>query len=160
MFHNSNVFGSCIIHILYIYSTNIWTEYFIHGLYSPIFFPLRNAVCFIILTYLVPILFTFYIFIQQIKVLNILNTVYTLRVFSSSKFSLFHNSNIFCSCIINILYTECAKIKKKQFERQKINHSLYPTADLNLSCSELRIGCEGEKHFNAKSEEIINTQIH
>jgi len=54
--------------ILYIYSTNIGTEYFNHGIYSP-FFPLQNAVCFIILT--------------------------------------------FGSCIIHILYTGCAKIKKK-----------------------------------------------
>jgi len=46
--------------ILYIYSTNTGTEYFKHGIYSP-FFPLQNAVCFIILTYLVPVLFTFYI---------------------------------------------------------------------------------------------------
>jgi len=46
--------------ILYTYSTNIGTEYFKHGIYSPIF-PLQNAVCFIILTYLVPVLFTFYI---------------------------------------------------------------------------------------------------
>ena len=46
--------------ILYIYSTNIATEYFKHGIYSP-FFSLQNAVCFIILTYLVPVLFTFYI---------------------------------------------------------------------------------------------------
>ena len=46
--------------ILYIYSTNTGTEYFKHGLYS-LFFPLQNAVCFIILTYLVPVLFTFYI---------------------------------------------------------------------------------------------------
>ena len=46
--------------ILYIYSTNICTENFKHGIYSP-FFPLQNAVCFIILTYLVPVLFTFYI---------------------------------------------------------------------------------------------------
>jgi len=75
--------------ILYIYSTNIGTEYFKQCIYSP-FFPLQN-VCFIILTYLVPVLFTFYIqdvlnvafyiFIQQIQVLNILNTVYTLRFF-------------------------------------------------------------------------------
>ena len=65
LFHNSNVFGSWIIHILYIYSTNIGTEYFKHGKFSPCF-PLQNAVCFIILTYLVPGLFTFYIFIQQI----------------------------------------------------------------------------------------------
>ena len=32
--------------------------------------------------------------------------------FFYSKCSLFHNSNIFGSCIIHILYTECAKIKK------------------------------------------------
>ena len=38
--------------ILYIYSTNICTEYF---------FSLQNAVCFIILMYLVPVLFAFYI---------------------------------------------------------------------------------------------------
>ena len=46
--------------ILYIYSTNIGTECLKHGIYTP-FFPLQNAVCFIILTYLVPVLFTFYI---------------------------------------------------------------------------------------------------
>ena len=46
--------------ILYIYSTHIGTEYFKHGIYSP-FFPLQNAVCFIIVRYLVPGLFTFYI---------------------------------------------------------------------------------------------------
>ena len=60
LFHNSNVFGSCIIHFLYISSTNIGTEYFKHGVYSPFFF-LQNAVCFIILTYVVPVLFTCYI---------------------------------------------------------------------------------------------------
>ena len=50
-------------------------------------------VCFIILTYLVPVLFTFYI--QGVQ-----NAV-------------FQNSNLFGSCIIHILYTGCAKIKKK-----------------------------------------------
>ena len=54
----------------------------------------------------------FYIFIQQIQVLNLLNMVYTLRFFFSSKCSLFHNSNVFGSCIIHVLYTGCAKIKK------------------------------------------------
>ena len=39
--------------------------------------------------------------------------VYTLRFFPSSKCSLFHNSNVFGSSIIHILYTGCAKIKKK-----------------------------------------------
>ena len=46
--------------ILYIYSTNIGAEYFKLALYSP-FFSLQYAVCFIMLTCLVPVLFTFYI---------------------------------------------------------------------------------------------------
>ena len=46
--------------ILYIYSKIIGTKYFKHGVYSP-GFSLQNAVCFIILTYLVLVLFTFYI---------------------------------------------------------------------------------------------------
>jgi len=46
--------------ILYVYSTNICTQYFKRGIYSP-FLSLQNAVYFIILTYLVPVLFTFYI---------------------------------------------------------------------------------------------------
>ena len=46
--------------ILRTYSTNIGTEYFKHALYSP-FFSLQNAVLFIMLTCLVPVLFTFYI---------------------------------------------------------------------------------------------------
>ena len=45
--------------ILYIYSTNIGIEYFKHCIYS--FFSLQNAVRVIIITYLVPVLFTFYI---------------------------------------------------------------------------------------------------
>ena len=47
-------------YILYIYPTNIDTEYFKHALYSP-FFSLQNAVCCIMLNCLVPVLFTFYI---------------------------------------------------------------------------------------------------
>ena len=54
--------------ILYIYSTNVGTEYFKHALYSLFFF--------------------------------------------SSKCSLFHNVNFFGACIIHILYTGCAEIKK------------------------------------------------
>ena len=46
--------------VLYIYSSNIGIEYFKHGIYS-LFFSLQNAICFIILTYLVPVLFTFYL---------------------------------------------------------------------------------------------------
>jgi len=68
--------------ILYIYSTNIGTEYFKHGIYSPFF--------------------------------------------SLPKYSLFHNSNIFSSCIIHILYTGCAKIKKSNSGTKRLisNHCL------------------------------------
>ena len=46
--------------ILYIYSTNIRTEYFKHAAHSS-FFALQNAVYFIMLPFMVPVLFTFYI---------------------------------------------------------------------------------------------------
>jgi hypothetical protein len=46
--------------VAFYYSTNIDTVYFKHGIKSH-FFSLQNAVCFIILTYLVPVLFKFYI---------------------------------------------------------------------------------------------------
>jgi hypothetical protein len=46
--------------ILYIFSTNIRTEFFKHAALSP-FFPLQNAVDFTMLPFLVPVLFTFYI---------------------------------------------------------------------------------------------------
>ena len=44
----------------FIYSANIRTEYFKHAAYS-LFFPLQNAVYFIMLPFLVPVLLTFYI---------------------------------------------------------------------------------------------------
>jgi len=44
--------------ILYIYSTNIRTENFKHAASSP-FFSLQNAVHFIMLPFLFPVLFTF-----------------------------------------------------------------------------------------------------
>jgi len=47
--------------ILYMYSTNIGTEHFKHDIYTLRFFSLQNSIRFIILTYLVPVLFTFYI---------------------------------------------------------------------------------------------------
>ena len=48
--------------------------------------------------------------------------LYTLRFFFSSKCSLFHDANLSGSCIIHILYTGCAKIKKKKyFLPQRVN---------------------------------------
>ena len=47
---------------------------------------------------------------------------YTLSVSFSSKCSLFHNSNIFGSCFIHILYTECAKIKQNNSGAKRLIH--------------------------------------
>jgi len=79
------------------------------------FISLQNAVCFIILTYLVPVLFTFYT--QGVLKLKKhysgakrLNMVYTL-LFSSSKCSLFHNFKVFGSCIIHYYIQGVLKLK-------------------------------------------------
>jgi hypothetical protein len=61
----------------------------------------------------------YFIFIQQISVLNILNMLYNLH-FSPSKCRLFHNATLFGFCITHILNTGCAKIWKK-VRRQKVN---------------------------------------
>ena len=50
--------GRCILNI---YSTNILTEYFKQAAHSPVFFSLQDAVYFIMLSFLVPVIFTFYI---------------------------------------------------------------------------------------------------
>ena len=78
--------------ILYIYLTNIGTEYFKHALYSP-FFSLPNAVCFIMLTCLVPVLFKFYI--QGVLKLKKNN--------SGAKGLIFHLGNIF-NCFNTALF--------------------------------------------------------
>ena len=54
-------------------------------------------------------------------VLVIINIWYILSVFF--KCSLFHNSNVFGSCIIHILYTGCAKIKKKNSGAKRLNQN-------------------------------------
>ena len=56
--------------------------------------------------------------------------LYTLRFFSS-KCSLFHNANLFDSCIIHILYTGCAEIKKKKkIRRQRVNITNFTMLDM------------------------------
>jgi membrane-bound metal-dependent hydrolase YbcI (DUF457 family) len=46
--------------IFFIYSANIRSEYFKHAAHSP-FFPLQNAVYFIMLPFFIPVIFTFYV---------------------------------------------------------------------------------------------------
>ena len=53
--------------------------------------------------------------------------VYTLRFFFSLKCSLFHNSNLFGSCIIHILYSVCAKIKKNNSGAKRLTVTLRET---------------------------------
>jgi hypothetical protein len=119
--------------ILYISSKNIGTKYFKHGIYAP-FYSLQNAVCSIILTYLVPVLFTSYIqgvllyyshFIYRVCscIIHILYTecASALFTFYIQGLLLYYSHFIYrvCSCIIHILYTGVLKLKKK-FRRQKV----------------------------------------
>ena len=56
--------------------------------------------------------FILYIYSTNIGTKYLKHALYS-PFFFSSKCSLFHNANLFGSCIIHILYTGCAKIKKK-----------------------------------------------
>jgi hypothetical protein len=118
-------------------------------MYSP-FFSLQNAVCFIILTYLVPLLFTFYI--QDVLKLHILKlhfiylfnkyryslfpSWYVLSFFFSSKCSSFHNSNVFGSCIIHILY----KVKGRDSSVSTSTEPPRPTHCRYSQCNKFMLG--------------------
>ena len=96
--------------ILYIYPTNIGTEYFKHVIYSP-FFSSKCSLfhnCNVFGSCIIQIL---YIYPTNLGTEYFKHVIYS--PFFSSKCSLFHNSNTFGSCTIHILYTGCAKIKKK-----------------------------------------------
>jgi hypothetical protein len=79
--------------ILCIYSTNVGSEYFKHALYSP-FFSLQNAVCFITLSSLVPVLFTFYI--EDVLKLKNNNNFGAKRLNSKMPFNTLKYSRTFC----------------------------------------------------------------
>jgi hypothetical protein len=102
--------------ILYIYSTNIGTEYFKNAIFSP-FFPLQNAVCFIILTYLIPVLFTFYIQgVLKLKKNNSGAKKLIVHVYLPPRLG---------SCIIHILYTGVLKLKKNNSGAKKLIVHVY-----------------------------------
>ena len=116
--------------ILYIYSTNIGTEYFKHGIYSP-FFSLQNAVCFIILTYLGPVLFTFYI--QGVLKLKKHNY--------GDKRSMF-------TCIFNVVNKYRNNYSKFQYE--KCVGRRYNYIDRKLTAGFVRIEVTGKYHEEYK----------
>ena len=60
-----------------------------------------------------------------------------LSVFFSSKCSLFHNANLFGSCIIHILYTGCAKIKKNNSDAKGliIKELRWTCTDISKNCA-------------------------
>ena len=65
---------------------------------------------------------------------------YTLRLFFSSKCSLFHNSNVFVSCIIHILYTGVLKLKKNNSGAKRLT-SFLPIVFGVLDFLRLLLGC-------------------
>ena len=103
---------------LYIYPTNIGTEYFKHGIYSPFFFSIcslfHNSIVFGSC-----IIHILYIYSTNIGTEYFKHGIYS-PVFSSSKCSLFHKSNLFGSCIIHILYIYSTNIRTEYFK-----HGIY-----------------------------------
>jgi hypothetical protein len=85
---------------------------------------------------------------QQIYVLNILNMLYILRFFFSSKCHLFHNATFFGSCIIHILHTGCAKIKKTGTKGLMRRDVMADITDMDLRQS-------GEKSLVPRKEKCL-----
>ena len=127
--------------ILYIYSTNIGTEYYKHARYSPFLL--------------------------------------------SSKCSLFHNANLFGSCIIHTLYTGCAKIKKNNSDAKRLSllqrrralsglfvthilgHAIGSTSRVTTPHEEIMViiintqcvFCDVEKNFKSSYSEFCNILV-
>ena len=100
-----------------------------------------------------------FIFIQQISVLNILNMLYNLHFFFSSKCRLFHNATLFGFCITHILNTGCAKIwKKKSVARRLKSNEFSFIVDL-LSSGILR-SVQWQFHADVSGPEMYTYNLH
>ena len=108
LFHNSNVFGSCISHISYTGCAKIKKKIIPAPKVNPLTpndhyrgrtAPLTSKRCIL------------YIYSTNIGTEYFKHGVHS-RFSSLQNAVLFHNSNVFGSCISHILYTVCAKIKK------------------------------------------------
>ena len=86
------------------------------------------------------------------SVLNILNMLYNLHFFLSSKCRLFHNATLFGFCITYILNTVCAKIWKK-IRRQKVNLWSFISEDL---CSDEKVRLQGVGPLPERAEPRSN----
>ena len=74
--------------------------------------------------------------------------LYTLRFFSS-KCSLFHNADLFGSCIIHILYTGCAKIKENNSEAKGLNTLVTGRKQLTVWLPMLVNHCQRHYHVHS-----------
>jgi hypothetical protein len=72
---------------------------------------------------------------------------------------LFHNSNVFGSCIIHILFTECAKIKKNNANSgsKRLNAELNPICHLLALLGAHHIFHVSELRVKEKIFELRNT---
>ena len=75
--------------------------------------------------------------------------------FFPSKCSLFHNSNVFGSCIIHILYTECAKIKKNHSGAKRLTTRAQKEELKVLKLSQTTVLVPRQNHYGHLS---ISTQ--